>query len=150
MRKRYIEEHNDADSEPGDHLSVADSHTQTQNIENRAVESNKTGHVAVPLNPDILTKQPIVISTSKRPFQQTNNQENVVAPKKGAVPEKVQIHIIPRARLPPAPIPQKPAAVTEKPTIIQVNTDDDNDSVISDSPRTRSLRMIAQTVKTYY
>lgn len=65
MRKRYIEEHNDADSEPGDQLSVADSQTQTQ-------MQNGKSSVVVPLNPEMLTKKPFVISTSKRSFNQTN------------------------------------------------------------------------------
>lgn len=108
-------------------------------------------------------KQPITLPTST----------NYIAPKKGAIPDKVQIQILPRARLPAAPMsanvqqptkmveiipvnnvvqkPQAPKQQQVKPTIVQVNEEDDeDDSIMSDSPRTRSLRMIAQTVKTYY
>lgn len=70
MRKRHVDEHNDADSEPGDQLSLAEQRPPS------VVESIGGGQPkgkVVPLDPQILMSQPIVIAPVKRPLQQTNN-----------------------------------------------------------------------------
>ncbi|KAI6214135.1 Epidermal growth factor receptor kinase substrate 8 [Aphelenchoides besseyi] len=137
----------------------------------------RSGSVLVqPLDPSILNKQPLLrlkptaASNETTAPVQNGTSSAPSAPKVAPfVPKAPPLQIVSIPHLPRAKIAQKPAADENvKPTVVPVNTqipierkgtiievaadklDDLASDDTSESPRTRSLRTIAQTVKTYY
>lgn len=74
MRKRHVDEHDDAITEPDDQMSIASNrHAQTPQLDQTSINGDGQRASVVPLDPEILKTQPIMIVASKKPLQQTNN-----------------------------------------------------------------------------
>lgn len=72
MRKRHVDEQNDADTEPDDQIPLGGTGESSPPSVTGSVETkNKTN--VTPLDPEILKPRSKAIVSTKRPLQQTDN-----------------------------------------------------------------------------